>query len=144
MAAQVAEQLPEEPTFGIGDRLSKSRHWCGIKSAAIMAERLSERLGKPIPASTVSSWEAGAQPTKLIRLDDLVSAWISICNEAGAAIGRCTSAAFIYGVGSQNLKDLTGADLHLVHDSTTATEDTRPGPGQQEIPFPARLHLVRS
>lgn len=100
MAAQTA--LTIEPAFGTGDRLQKSRVWCGIKSARDMADRLNERLeghpATPIKASTVSAWEAGTnQPTK-IRMEELIPVWVDICNEAGEAIGRSTSLEFVYGL----------------------------------------------
>lgn len=98
-----AHTEPAEPTFDIGDRLEKSRRWCGIKSASRMAELLNERLGarlsKPISAGAVSAWEAGTnQPTRAIRLDELVRVWVDICNEAGADDGRATSVEFVYGL----------------------------------------------
>lgn len=111
MAAQAAANSIE-PSFGVGDRMEKSRRWCGIKSAQKMADRLNERLGpldKPIKASTVSAWEAGTNQPTMIRMEELIPLWVSICNEAGEPIGRATSAAFIYGVqtGDQNRKFLT-------------------------------------
>jgi hypothetical protein len=97
-----APEAAVEPEFQIGDRLRKSREHCGIKSADDMAHRLNERLGhrldKPLSGSTVSAWEKGTnQPTR-IRLDELVRAWVDICNEAGATGGRATSAEFVYGL----------------------------------------------
>lgn len=101
MAVQAAD-LIEEPVFGLGDRLEKSRRWCGIKSAEDMAARLTAKLGahikKPIKGSTVSAWEAGTNQPTTVRLEDLVEAWIDVCNEAGAPLGHATSAAFIYGI----------------------------------------------
>lgn len=132
--AEQAAGAPEQPSFGLSDRLKKSRHWCGITSASVMAERLSERLGKPIRSSTVSSWEAGTQPTKLVRLEELVDAWVAICNEAGATIGRGTSAAFVYGTSSLNWKKMSGPDLRLL--------PTLAGPGQLELPLGQHLRLV--
>lgn len=93
----------EEPTIGIGDRLEKSRKWCGIRSAEKMAdllnERLAHRLDKPISKSTINAWEAGTnQPTRGVRMDELVHVWVDICNQAGADIGRGTSVEFIYGL----------------------------------------------
>lgn len=100
----------EEPTIGVGDRLRKSRLWCGIKSASRMAdllnEHLADRLDKPIRDSTVNAWEAGTnQPTR-IRMEELVRVWVDICNEAGAEDGRATSMEFVYGLRTGSFSSL--------------------------------------
>lgn len=108
MAAQTA--LTIEPAFGIGDRLEKSRTWCGIKSASAMADllnaRLADRLNRPIKASTVSAWEAGTNQPTMIRMEELIPVWVEICNEAGEALARSTSAEFIYGLRTGSFSSL--------------------------------------
>lgn len=100
--AMQAEHLLVEPVIGIPDRMAKSRHHCGIKSAEVMAAKLTERLGnrieKPIGGSTVSAWEAGTNQPTMIRVEDLIPVWVDICNEHGAPLGRSTSVEFIYGI----------------------------------------------
>lgn len=113
MALQAAPQSFDEPAFGLPDRLAKSRAWCGIKSASDMAQRLTDyfgnRLRKPIKGSTVSAWEAGTNQPTTIRLDELVTAWVDICNEAGEPLGRRVSAEFIYGLKSGSFSSLLRA-----------------------------------
>lgn len=101
----------EDPTFGLGDRLAKARHHCKIKSAEVMAERLNAklagRIAKPIAASTISAWEAGTnQPTRTIRVEELIPVWIDVCNEAGEPYGRRVSAEFMWGLRNGSFSSL--------------------------------------
>lgn len=94
---------PLGPSFGIADRLRKTRQWAQIKSTELMAEYLNahfgDRLRKPIAASTVASWENGTNvPSKrTIPLEELVPAWVEICNQhAPTGSGEATP-AFVWG-----------------------------------------------
>lgn len=102
---------PGEVHFDLGDRMQKSREWCGIKSTARMAELINERRpqAKPVAASTISAWERGTnQPTRHIRVDELVLLWVAICNESGAQFTppRSTSVEFLYGLKTGSFSSL--------------------------------------
>lgn len=114
MALRADDLDPGEARFDLGDRLQKSREWCGIKSADKMAELLNERRpgAKPIAGSTISAWERGAnQPTRQIRVEDLIPLWVDICNESGAQYDppRTTSPEFLWGLRTGSFSsELTG------------------------------------
>lgn len=126
MAVRAADL--EEPVIDVPDRLRKSREHCGIKSAEKMAELLTPKLVaggyKAVKGSTVSAWEAGTnQPTRTIRMADLVPLWVDVCNEHGAPLGRSTSAEFVYGLRTGRFAhlaivggDVTGQGILLDHD----------------------------
>lgn len=138
MAAQAAANSIE-PAFGLGDRLEKARRHCGIKSAADMAERLNERLGdrlrRPIKTSTVNAWEAGTNQPTMIRMEELISVWIDICNEAGAAIGHSVSAEFIYGLRNGSFAPSLTVLPEVTGQGTLLTSEGEPAWDFDTLPF---------
>ncbi len=121
----------EDPAFGLGDRLAKARQHCKIKSAEDMAVRLNAklagRIARPIAASTISAWEAGTnQPTRTIRVEELIPVWIEVCNEAGAPHGRGVSAEFMWGLRTGSFSSLLLALDSPIGQGTLLDTDLEP------------------
>lgn len=116
-AIEVDPWVPED-TFGA--RLAQVRQHLRWNT-----KRAAETCG--INDQSWRNWEAGSLPR------DVYATARQIAEATG-----CSERWLI--MGDQNLKDVTGADLRLVH--STGRDGTRPGPGQQALPF--HLQLVKA
>lgn len=120
--ATTVEAEPWVPEDTFGDRLARIRRqmrW-NVSEAATACG---------VSHQSWRNWEEGGLPRDLYKTAEAI-AHASGCSERWLLMG------------SQNRKDLTAADLELVH-SSTDSDDTRPGPGQMALPFRAPLRLVK-
>lgn len=112
-------EQPFIPSDSLALRLVVLRHSLGLTQAEAAA-------ACDLDDGSWSNWERGAQPRNMAEVVE--------------KIHRGLNADRDWLMWGQNLKDLTGADLQLVH--STDEEDTHPGPGQMALDFRPRLHLV--
>lgn len=113
-----SEPWTPEDTYGARLALIRQRMRWNVKEAATFCG---------INHQSWRNWESGGVP------QDVYATSAKIAAAAG-----CSESWL---VGGQNRKAMTAADLHLVH--STDLEDTRPGPGQQPLPFGPALRLVK-
>lgn len=112
---------PYIPEDTLASRLVQLRHGLGLTQAEA-AEKCD------LDDGSWSNWERGARPRDMVDV-----------------VAKITDALHVdrdWLMWGQNRKDLTPADLRLIHSDTEA-EDTTPGPGQMTLDLRPRLHLVK-